>query len=269
MVGGCGSWLRGDIKIIEIMINFAYNWLNTLVWARADMSNPPLGISWFELICNFLVTAQYPIPVNIAWKNSDYVTPDQTAHDLTQYDLGHTIMSFQRAISHLEFLSQTQLVPNNNGVKTGSLYCLGSGTMRLGFRSRPKMLRQQETMRYVWQYLSDHSKDGKVSFTVLPNVPVQPTLFHMRFEVPAEDNHRTRLARYFTLREQIKQLQQPWSLRFCSHLHSAILLRFLIICKLRYHDWSRLLCFTQKTLVMPSQLQGCGRPHTQNSLNKW
>ena len=140
-------------------------WLNTLVWARADMSNPPLGISWFELICNFLITAQYPIPVNIAGKNSNYVTPDQTAHDLTQYDLGHTIMSFQRAISHLEFLSQTQLVPNNNGVKTGSLYYLGSGTMRMGFRSRPKMLRQQETMRYAWQYLSDHSKDGKVSFT--------------------------------------------------------------------------------------------------------
>ena len=155
-----------------------------------------------------MLTTQTLVPVNIAGKSSNYVTPDQIAFDLTQFDFGHTIVSFQRAVSHLEFLSQRQLVPSNSGVKTGSLYYLGAGSMRMGFRSRPRMLLQHETMNMVWQYLSDHMKDGKVSFTVLPTAPTLPAMFHRRFQVPVEDNHRTRLSRYTRLREQIKQSQR-------------------------------------------------------------
>ena len=41
-------------------------WLGTLRWGPTDNGHPPIGISWIELIFNFLYTAQVEIPVNTA-----------------------------------------------------------------------------------------------------------------------------------------------------------------------------------------------------------
>ena len=63
-------------------------WTQTLSWCKPDTALPPLGISWIELMCNFLITTQTAIPINVApyKKTSLYVTADQTdEYDLTTY----------------------------------------------------------------------------------------------------------------------------------------------------------------------------------------
>ena len=102
-------------------------WVQSLKWSKPDTASPPLGVSWIELIFNFLLTTQTSIPVNIAAykKPSNYVIQeDVPEHDLTAYSLSHTVMSFQRAVEHIQFLTQTRLVPDSGQVKTGSLYYL-------------------------------------------------------------------------------------------------------------------------------------------------
>ena len=183
-------------------------WLASLKWSAPDRRRPPFGISWVDLFCNFTLTTQSSVPINIAGKNSNYVTPDQTTQDLDLYEFGHSITSFQRAVEHVQYLSQRRLVPEGSGVKTGSLYYLGSGSCRMGFSSRPQMVMQEATMRFLWQYLSDNLSSGKVSFTVVPKPPTVPAVFHPRFDVPSEDNHKTRFSRYMKLRETLKQHPQ-------------------------------------------------------------
>ena len=134
---------RWGSKFTDILLQ----WLATLAWPPGDRKNPPVGISWIELIFNFLLTSQIEIPVNTApyRKESRYMTSEEGAFDTSTYDFSHTIMSFQRAVEHVQFLSVKTLAPTCGQTKTGSLYYLGCGSCRNGFRPRPSMRLQAET----------------------------------------------------------------------------------------------------------------------------
>ena len=183
-------------------------WVQSLQWSKPDTASPPLGVTWIELLFNFLLTTQYPIPVNIApyKKPSNYVIQeDVPEHDLTAYSLSHTVMSFQRAVEHIHFLTQQRLVPDSGQVKTGSLYYLGAGTCRNGFSARPVMMKQSETLDFLWQYFADHQQDGKVVFEAVPTPPECTPVFSPIFELPTENTQKARLTRYHRYRLLIQQ----------------------------------------------------------------
>ena len=184
-------------------------WLATLAWPPPDMSNPPLGISWIELIFNFLLTSQLEIPVNTApyKKESRYLTSSEGLFTIDQYDFSHTIMSFQRAIEHVQFLSSRELAPKTGQIKTGSLYYMGGGSFRNGFRARPSMPLQKETLEWLWQYMTDHRNEDRVQFEVTPQAPSREPLFSYRYQDPVGLTPQDRAKRYARWRVHIKTLR--------------------------------------------------------------
>ena len=182
-------------------------WLSSLKWGPPDYGKPPVGISWIELIFNFLLTTQLEIPVNTApyKQESKYLTSDEGAFDISSYDFSHTIMSFQRAVEHLQFLGNCELVPPGQRTKTGSLYYMGAGSLRNGFRQRPEMPKQTETLQFLRTYMNDHMVDGKVQFEKTPLPPDAVPIFVRRFDDPEGITPRDRAVRYHSFRLQLQQ----------------------------------------------------------------
>ena len=139
------------------------------------------------------------------------MTSEEGAFDITAYDFSHTIMSFQRAVEHVQFLSMKTLAPTCGQTKTGSLYYLGCGSCRNGFRSRPTMRLQAETMDFLWQYMNQHRKDEKVQFETTPIAPQREALFPVRFSTPAGNTPQDRAKRYNILRVQNKAIRDGGS----------------------------------------------------------
>ena len=186
-------------------------WLQSLSWSKPDTASPPLGVSWIELICNFLITTQSQIPVNVAAykQQPNYLTTDQTdAFDLSIYPFSHTIMSFQRAIQHVQHLTQTKLLPDSGKVKTGSLYYMGFGSCRNGLASRPVMQLQAETIDFLWQYAAQNRSEGKVVFEKVPVPPPREPIFTCTIVRPSDDTHKARATRYHRWRVRTQQSRQ-------------------------------------------------------------
>ena len=139
------------------------------------------------------------------------MTSDEGAFDITKYDFSHTVMSFQRAIDHLQFLAQCSLVPPGQRTKTGSLYYMGSGSCRNGFRARPVMPNQNESLQFLREYMNEHMHDGKVQFEKTPVPPAATPLFTCRYEVPVGNTPQARAARYHQLRVQLQQQRMDGS----------------------------------------------------------
>ena len=204
---------RWGTKFTDLLLQ----WLASLTWpapAPANLAaNMPVGISWIELIFNFLLTTQVEIPVNIApyKQESCYVTSDETVHDLTTFDFSHTIMSFQRAVEHVQFLSNMELAPKTGKTKTGSLYYLGAGTCRNGYNTRPALPLQSETMDFLWDYMTHHRTDSRVQFEALPKPPSREPIFTCRYQQPHGNTPRDRAKRYAQWRVHIKTLREGGS----------------------------------------------------------
>ena len=176
-----------------------------------DVSNPPLGISWVELVFSFLYNTQMQIPINIAPKGQQprYETEDTApAYDFSSFGLPHVVMSFQRAVDQLQYLSQTQLTPHSGGVRASSLYKLGAGRYGGGFRSRPVMPQQAESMQWLWQYILDNKEGDIVQMTQMPKPPTREPFFVPTIFSPAGDTQQERNSRYWKLRQQIVQSRQ-------------------------------------------------------------
>eukprot|EP00438_Fugacium_kawagutii_P006411 Skav224264 [mRNA] locus=scaffold2636:201124:202086:- [translate_table: standard] len=179
------------------------HWLQTLVWpTAAEPGRAPVGITLFELAINFLITSQRAILIPV---DGCYIDVDRSNEwSRSQCDITRWAQTLHHCIKHMEFLTQTTLLPATYGSHVSSLYRLGGGVYKHGYNRRPQMRRQTETVRCVVEYLQSHLVNGKAIFSAVPVIPQLDPVFEACIPQPAENTRKAREARYHKLRQSIK-----------------------------------------------------------------
>ena len=185
----------------------ALDWLATLQWPQTQPSKTvAVGITWFELAVNFQVATQQSIPVNVQLANGTkehrWQFEDPTL-DTSQFAYSDLIFSLQGCVKHLQWLLQTNLLPQEKTQKVRSLYLLGGNAFRMGFASRPQMRKQKETMTVVQKYLNQHNS-GRLTFQQHPVIPKEDALLELRFFPLPEDTQAKRATRYNLRKKDIR-----------------------------------------------------------------
>eukprot|EP00438_Fugacium_kawagutii_P013162 Skav223268 [mRNA] locus=scaffold3424:27945:29348:+ [translate_table: standard] len=177
-------------------------WALSLRWPRdAEQTNPPIGVTWFELAVNFLITTQKAIIFQSA---SQFVDVDADEHwDRLQCNVNHWANSLRHCLRHLEFVLQRTLIPKSSLQHVAALYKLGGGVYKQGFNRRPAMLCQFQTLTCVRDYLKGNLYSGKTCFNTIPTIPEIPPVFQADLPIPPADTMRDRELRYQNRRRDI------------------------------------------------------------------
>lgn len=182
-------------------------WLGQLRWPQdysEDVHDP--GITWIELTHNFWICSQQsiPLPVNKG-KDTDYVQYERiagwTKEQCVYSDFVH---QFQQRVTHLQTLTMTPLMPPRTRQLIGSLYQLGAGVFKRGFKRRPTLPCADVTMMSIMDYIQQNKHNGKTHFDQLPTIPsceptVSPCLGRQQGDTPAD-----RLQRYHARRQFLR-----------------------------------------------------------------
>ena len=181
-------------------------WLATLQWpVQPDTHVPPVGISWVELIFNFLLTTQHTIPTKQTDADGGWRYVCNETHpqfDFKNFNLGQVSLSFSGSIRHLQHLTKHDLLPSLEPTHTRSIQILGGNVFKQGLKLRTRMLLQDQTLSLLQIYLAEHMHGGKACFDVIPDIPVQDAIIFNDLESLAGDNHKVIDRR---VREWLKQ----------------------------------------------------------------
>ena len=169
-------------------------WLATLIWpTEAERTSPPVGITWIELIINFLLTTQHSIPVKQTDTGGGWRYVCRETHpqfDFSQFNFGQVCLSFSGCLRHLQHLAMQPLLPSLDTTHVRSIYILGGNVFKNGLRHRPKMALQEETMNLTQLYLVNNKHGGKTIFDAIPEVTVQDPIIFNDLESLPGDNHK-------------------------------------------------------------------------------
>ena len=152
-------------------------WLAMLKWpAQRETLSPPVGITWIELITNFLLTTQHTIPVKETNQDGSWRYICKETHpqyDFHNFNFGQVCLSFSGCIRHLQKLSDQQLIPSVETTLVRSICILGGGVYKTGYHMRPVLPMQDMTLQLVQTYVVEHLHGGKTIFDEIPVVPIQ------------------------------------------------------------------------------------------------
>lgn len=147
-------------------------WILSLRWpTQPEPTTPqlPIGVTWFELAVNFLITTQRAIPIVVG---NRYIDVDRDIlWDRSQCNVHQWANSLPHSVRHLEFILQQPLMPPSSLQHVATLYKLGSGIYKQSLSRRPEMRLQTETVRCVQTYLREQMYRGKARFTGIPQYP--------------------------------------------------------------------------------------------------
>ena len=185
-------------------------WLQTLEWpTHPDRQKPPVGVTWLELACNFMITTQHSLKINV----SPHGQPTKYSCMEEDITLDHTVHCFSLAtnalrdcIAHLGFLLQTDLLPTLKPQKVTSLRKMGGNATKQGIAFRPVMKRQSETVDLLVAYFEQ--QQGSRNFTKWPNIPYSEPCVQTTVQGPNEDNQEDRNRRYNARRRDIRLSRQ-------------------------------------------------------------
>lgn len=151
-------------------------WLQTLKWPeQPETRKPPIGITFFELTVNFLLTSQMAIPLQIDGRLIDVDSSGEWTRE--QVDINRWALTLQSCIMHLQYLTQQQLMPPTSCSHVSALYRLGGGAYKHGISRRPMMERQVETIQCTVDYLHTHMHNRKTLFSAVPHIPKLAPVF--------------------------------------------------------------------------------------------
>ena len=167
-------------------------WASQLVWPENNPANGnshPLskwGLTWFELLVNFIVTTGWYPPLRISGMGSSSIYISYLSNE------GHMQLPSKRAASRLtssfqslaqcvQSFSQTTILPVKPRINSAALRRLGyQGKCLTSLPIRPQIPCAGETMRYVAQYIQ--KLEGTVALKLpLDDIPIQST-----FEPPSD-----------------------------------------------------------------------------------
>ena len=135
-------------------------WLKTLKWPKhPEPIQPPYGITWLELLINFLICTQQSVPVNCNTTGGRakyrYITEDGE-WDHTVFSFGAFVQSFRLSIDQLQAMTTVQLIPVKSRIKIKSLRILAGLGHKQGIPLRPQLPSQRVTVKFLQEYLRLH-----------------------------------------------------------------------------------------------------------------
>ena len=135
-------------------------WLKTLKWPKIpEPVQPPYGITWLELLINFLICTQKSIPVNCNTSGGiakyRYVDGDGV-WDTTIFLIWSICTIFRLSIDNLQAMTAVQLIPVKARIKIKSLRILAGLGHKQGIPLRPQLPYQTATLKFLQEYLRLH-----------------------------------------------------------------------------------------------------------------
>ena len=116
-------------------------WLETLRWP-ADVIQGSVGISWYELACNFIMVTQTGLVINEGGTGPSF-RPQRQCATSSQVLFSRQVFCFERAITNIQSILRRQILPTERTTAT-SVRCLGLSVGKSGLQRRPQMLYQDE-----------------------------------------------------------------------------------------------------------------------------
>lgn len=178
---------------------------STSKWMRS--SQVPIGISWFELAINFILTTQawFPTPTGVG-QHADFRVRTHAFPDKPR-GIGLNVMAEAlRSINKFwEAVSGETLLPIHWASNVKVLrYFGGMGYVR-GFSVRPAMSLQAATMDVVHSYMT--AKPNRMSFDDLPTIPVSQPQIHFEIPLDVEDCAMDLQERFNLYRRHTRQVR--------------------------------------------------------------
>ena len=173
-------------------------WAGQLTWPSPDPVSgalPPVakwGITWFELLVNFIISTGWYPPLRISGMGSSSVyVPYMSEEGLMQMPskraASHMTSAFQSLVQCVQSLSQTILLPVKPRINSAALRRLGyQGKCLTSLPVRPQIPYASETMQFVSHYIG--KLDGTIALKLpLDNIPIQavydtPEHLHLEFD---------------------------------------------------------------------------------------
>ena len=203
--------VEGDITLEQVNANIqgaclahcVWEWAKTLQWPKEELDNPAWGITWFELMINFIIASgEFPPIKSTGHGSSAIFVPYQSSEGAMQLSsrrmASHLCLAFQNLVQCVQSLSGVKIIPSNPRKKSASMLRLGfEGKILTSFPIRPVMQKAHETMTYVYQYIVQLN-GAKILKLPLDNLVVDGILDVPHWEY--ETNATTRYRNYLKLR---------------------------------------------------------------------
>ena len=126
-------------------------WLETLQWPTAT-SDTSVGISWYELACNFLMVANVGFVINTGGTGRDFL-PRRLCVASNEVVFSRQVFSFERAITNIQAILQRPILPMERTIAT-SVRLLGLPVGKSGLARRPAMWYQDDLALTLVQHFS-------------------------------------------------------------------------------------------------------------------
>ena len=101
-----------------------------------------VGISWYELVCNFLMVSQAGIVTNTGGTGKHFLSK-RLCTTSAEVDFSRQAFSFERAITNIQAILRRRLLPMDRTIPT-SVRILGLPVGKSGLGTRPVMWYQDE-----------------------------------------------------------------------------------------------------------------------------
>ena len=206
----------GDITLEQVNANLqgaklahcVWEWAKTLQWPSENCEHPPMaswGITWFELMINFIVlTGEFP-PIKVSGHGSSVTfVPYKDSESMMQLSsrrmASHLCLAFQNLVQCVQSLTGIKIIPSIPRKKSASMLRLGfQGLILTSFPLRPVLRRAQETMAFVFSYIT------KLDGAKILKLPLDDLVTCSDIIVPPwdyEDDAATRYRNYLRLRRR-------------------------------------------------------------------
>ena len=185
-----------------------WEWAKTLQWPSENCEHLPMaswGITWFELMINFIVlTGEFP-PIKVSGHGSSAsFVPYNSSEGMMQLSsrrmASHLCLAFQNLVQCVQSLTGIKIIPSIPRKKSASMLRLGfQGLILTSFPLRPVLRRAQETMTFVFSYIS------KLDGAKILKLPLDDLVTYSDIVVPPwdyEDDAATRYRNYLRLRRR-------------------------------------------------------------------
>ena len=171
-------------------------WLETLRWpSEHDPSS--VGITWYELACNFLIVTQQGIVINEGGTGRTF-QPRRLSPWSNDVLFSKQVFSFERAITSIQSTVQRTILPMERTIAKSIRY-LGLQMGKSGLARRPMMLFQDEMINPLLLHFSR----GEIPAEV-PQLPIKRATFQVMVQ-PDDLDHQQDWTRRVTIFNRFKK----------------------------------------------------------------
>ena len=149
--------VEGDITLEQVNANIqgaclahcVWEWAKTLQWPKEELDNPAWGITWFELMINFIIASgEFPPIKSTGHGSSAIFVPYQSSEGAMQLSsrrmASHLCLAFQNLVQCVQSLSGVKIIPAHPRRKKSMRRLAFEGKILTSFPIRPVMQKAHE-----------------------------------------------------------------------------------------------------------------------------